>query len=92
MTRTVTPSVPVRVDYALTPPGASLATLFSAVKEWAEEHIEEVVEARERDDTEAGAGGQPGRRPGRSGPEPAPGPGFTDPLCRSSVFRHSVEP
>lgn len=46
----------MRVDYALTPPGASLATLFSAVKEWAEEHIEEVVEARERYDTEAGAG------------------------------------
>ncbi|MFI8180702.1 helix-turn-helix transcriptional regulator [Actinacidiphila glaucinigra] len=54
VTRTVTPSVPVRVDYALTPLGASLAVLFSAVKEWAEEHIEEVVEARERYDAEAG--------------------------------------
>ncbi|MEU1617659.1 helix-turn-helix domain-containing protein [Streptomyces sp. NPDC005722] len=53
VSRTVTPSVPVRVDYALTPLGASLATLFSAVKEWAEENIEEVVEARERYDAEA---------------------------------------
>lgn len=42
--------------HALTPLGASLATLFSAVKEWAEEHIEEVVKARERYETEAGAG------------------------------------
>lgn len=62
MTRTVTPSVPVRVDYALTPPGASLATLFSAVKEWAEERTAEVVEARERYDTEAGAGAAAGAK------------------------------
>ncbi|MDX3076032.1 winged helix-turn-helix transcriptional regulator [Streptomyces sp. NPDC088354] len=55
VSRTVTPSVPVRVDYALTPLGGSLALLFSAVKDWAEEHIEEVFEARERYD--AGAGG-----------------------------------
>ncbi|MEU6340119.1 MULTISPECIES: helix-turn-helix domain-containing protein [unclassified Streptomyces] len=50
VSRTVTPSVPVRVDYALTPLGASLALLFSAVKNWAEEHIEEVFEARDRYD------------------------------------------
>lgn len=56
VTRTVTPSVPVRVDYALTPLGESLAHLFSAVKDWAEEHIERVFEARERYDSEAGTG------------------------------------
>ncbi|WP_439674190.1 winged helix-turn-helix transcriptional regulator [Embleya sp. MST-111070] len=48
--RTVTPSVPVRVDYALTPLGASLLPLMQAVKIWAEEHIPEVDRARERYD------------------------------------------
>ena len=53
LSRTVTPSVPVRVDYALTPLGSSLAALLTAVKTWAETHIEEVHEARERYDTSA---------------------------------------
>ncbi|AKH84776.1 HxlR family transcriptional regulator [Streptomyces sp. CNQ-509] len=48
LTRAVTPSVPVRVDYELTPLGRSLAGLLTAVKDWAEEHIEEVHAARER--------------------------------------------
>ncbi|MFC8345815.1 helix-turn-helix domain-containing protein [Streptomyces sp. NPDC057280] len=52
LVRTVTPSVPVRVDYELTPLGHSLALLLSAVKDWAETHIEEVHEARERYDTQ----------------------------------------
>ncbi|SNX63121.1 HxlR family transcriptional regulator [Streptomyces sp. TLI_55] len=52
LVRTVTPSVPVRVDYELTPLGHSLALLLTAVKNWAETHIEEVHEARERYDTE----------------------------------------
>ncbi|WNM35358.1 helix-turn-helix domain-containing protein [Streptomyces sp. Li-HN-5-11] len=50
LTRTVTPSVPVRVDYELTGLGSSLAQLLTAVKAWAETHIEEVHEARERYD------------------------------------------
>jgi DNA-binding HxlR family transcriptional regulator len=49
--RTVTPSVPVRVDYELTPLGHSLAVLLTAVKDWAETHIDEVHQARERYDT-----------------------------------------
>jgi DNA-binding HxlR family transcriptional regulator len=51
VTRTVTPAVPVRVDYALTPLGMNLSGLLTAVKDWAELHIEEVNEARERYDT-----------------------------------------
>lgn len=51
LVRTVTPSVPVRVDYELTPLGHSLAALLTAVKDWAETHIDEVHEARERYDT-----------------------------------------
>ncbi|MFE6625322.1 winged helix-turn-helix transcriptional regulator [Streptomyces sp. NPDC057740] len=50
--RTVTPSVPVRVDYELTALGQNLALLLTAVKDWAETHFDEVREARERYDTE----------------------------------------
>jgi len=52
LTRTVTPSVPVRVDYELTELGGSLAQLMTAVKMWAETHFDEVHEARERYDAE----------------------------------------
>jgi len=50
LTRTVTPSVPVRVDYELTELGSSLAQLMIAVKTWAETNFDEVHTARERYD------------------------------------------
>ncbi|MER6271498.1 winged helix-turn-helix transcriptional regulator [Streptomyces sp. 900105755] len=53
LARTVTPAVPVRVDYELTPLGLSLSLLLAGVKDWAETHIEEVHEARERYDAGA---------------------------------------
>ncbi|MFC9848492.1 winged helix-turn-helix transcriptional regulator [Streptomyces sp. NPDC060223] len=46
VSRTVTPAVPVRVDYELTPLGANLSCLLAAVKDWAELHIEQVNKAR----------------------------------------------
>jgi DNA-binding HxlR family transcriptional regulator len=46
VTRTVTPSVPVRVDYELTPLGVSLLDVLSHLKEWAEAHMGEVDAAR----------------------------------------------
>lgn len=61
VTRAVTPSVPVRVDYALTPLGSSLCGLLAAMKEWAEDHIDEVFAARARYDA-------------ASSPESAPAP------------------
>jgi Predicted transcriptional regulators len=51
--RTVTPSVPVRVDYALTPLGGTLLPVVQAIKDWAETHIEEVLSAREQYDARA---------------------------------------
>lgn len=54
VTRTVTPAVPVRVDYELTPLGVSLLPLVQAVKAWAETHIAEVHTARASYDTAAG--------------------------------------
>jgi DNA-binding HxlR family transcriptional regulator len=50
LTRTVTPSVPVRVDYELTPLGLSLLETMRHLKEWAEAHMAEVVRAREEYD------------------------------------------
>jgi DNA-binding HxlR family transcriptional regulator len=46
VSRTVTPSVPVRVDYALTPLGRTLMPLVAHIKEWAECHMDEVAAAR----------------------------------------------
>lgn len=39
LTRTVTPSVPVRVDYELTPLGMSLLETMRHLKEWACPHL-----------------------------------------------------
>ncbi|ONK11473.1 helix-turn-helix domain-containing protein [Streptomyces sp. MP131-18] len=50
LTRTVTPSVPVRVDYELTPLGLSLLETIRHLKEWAEAHMAEVDRAREEYD------------------------------------------
>src|SRR5436305_4757801 len=46
VTRTLTPSVPVRVDYELTPLGESMLPVVAAIKAWAESHIEEIQSAR----------------------------------------------
>jgi DNA-binding HxlR family transcriptional regulator len=47
VTRTVTASVPVRVDYELTPLGHTLVPILAALKHWAESHIGEILQARE---------------------------------------------
>ena len=44
--RTVTPSVPVRVDYELTSLGESLAGVLGQLKMWAEQHMPDVDLAR----------------------------------------------
>lgn len=46
VSRTVTPAVPVRVDYELTALGQSLMPLLASIKLWAESHMDEVIEAR----------------------------------------------
>lgn len=54
ITRHVTPSVPVRVDYELTELGRSLLPVVRAVKDWAEVHMGDVRAARARFDRRAG--------------------------------------
>jgi DNA-binding HxlR family transcriptional regulator len=48
--RTVTASVPARVEYALTPLGQDLLPLQRGIKAWAETHIQDVHAARSRHD------------------------------------------
>ncbi len=48
VTRTVTPSVPVRVDYELTPLGVELQGVMRAVKAWAEDNMVTVLKHREQ--------------------------------------------
>jgi DNA-binding HxlR family transcriptional regulator len=45
--RTVFPTVPVTVEYELTPLGRSLADTMEGVRVWAEQNIEEVLAARQ---------------------------------------------
>src|SRR5262245_6026430 len=52
VTRTVTASVPVRVDYELTPLGHELFPVMIAIKNWAETHMDRVFEARAQFDAE----------------------------------------
>ncbi|GGY25070.1 transcriptional regulator [Streptomyces omiyaensis] len=44
--RTVYPVVPPRVEYALTPLGATLHTTIQALVTWTEDHQEEIARAR----------------------------------------------
>jgi DNA-binding HxlR family transcriptional regulator len=46
LTRTVTPSIPPRVDYALTSMGRDVLKPLNALARWALEHREEVAAAR----------------------------------------------
>ncbi|MDC3726508.1 MULTISPECIES: winged helix-turn-helix transcriptional regulator [Rhodococcus] len=46
VTRTVTPTVPVTVTYELTDLGRSLRELLRGVKDWAEAHMDEVLDHR----------------------------------------------
>jgi DNA-binding HxlR family transcriptional regulator len=50
VTRTVTPTVPVSVEYAITPLGATLSDAVGALRLWAEDHIDAVLEAQQRYD------------------------------------------
>ena len=52
ITRTVTPTIPPRVDYELTELGLSLRTPVRALGQWADEHYDCIRTAQERFDAE----------------------------------------
>jgi DNA-binding HxlR family transcriptional regulator len=52
VSRTVTPSIPPRVDYELTALGHSLLKPITALTEWALEHVEQIHQAQASFDAE----------------------------------------
>jgi DNA-binding HxlR family transcriptional regulator len=46
--RTVIPTIPVSVDYALTPLGLDLVPVVHAIKRWAETNVDAVRQAKQR--------------------------------------------
>jgi DNA-binding HxlR family transcriptional regulator len=55
VTREVFPTVPVTVEYTLTPLGASLLNAVQAIRTWAYQNIDEIDQARQRYDTATAA-------------------------------------
>jgi DNA-binding HxlR family transcriptional regulator len=53
VTRTIFPTIPPRVDYALTPLGRTLLEPVRALSTWAEKHREEIQSARDKFDANA---------------------------------------
>ncbi len=53
VSRTVLPTVPVRVDYELTPLAQTLREPIAALERWAVQHMDEVLAARETYDSRA---------------------------------------
>ena len=54
--RTVFPTVPVSVEYTITALGTSLAGVVIVVRQWAETHIEHIIEAQQHYDGRLPAG------------------------------------
>jgi DNA-binding HxlR family transcriptional regulator len=52
VSRTVTPTIPPRVDYALTEMGHSLKTPLCALAQWAKDHVAAIDEAQARFDSD----------------------------------------
>jgi DNA-binding HxlR family transcriptional regulator len=48
VSRSAFATVPVTVEYALTPLGETLVPVLAAIRDWAEDHIADVLAARER--------------------------------------------
>jgi DNA-binding HxlR family transcriptional regulator len=55
VSRTVTPTIPPRVDYELTNLGHSLQTPVNALAQWALDHVEHINSAQVRFDADADA-------------------------------------
>jgi DNA-binding HxlR family transcriptional regulator len=51
--RTVYPTIPPRVDYAATELGHSVVALLDAIRVWSEQHIDDVLDARDDYDDRA---------------------------------------
>lgn len=57
--RTVYPTIPPRVEYGATDLGRSVVGLLEAIRVWSEQHINDVLDARQGYDERAGQEPQP---------------------------------
>lgn len=64
VTRTVYPTVPPRVEYALTELGDSAGALADAIRLWAEENVGEILTSRDAYEQRARLEPEPVRTPG----------------------------
>lgn len=62
LTRTVTPTVPVTVTYQLTDLGLSLHTMTRAIREWAQDHMDDILARRAGYDMSASSPPDPHQR------------------------------
>ncbi|MBL8554397.1 MAG: helix-turn-helix transcriptional regulator [Phenylobacterium sp.] len=62
ISRTASPTVPVTVEYAITPLGETLARTMDAVRIWSADHIDEVLRTRAAFDAQADAEAWPHKR------------------------------
>lgn len=68
ISRKAFPTVPVTVEYAMTPLGRTLLTTLDALKDWAEQNIEQVLAAQQNYDGAALSRQSSGSRPAKIGP------------------------
>lgn len=61
VTRTVYPTIPPRVDYEATELGHSVTGLLDSIRVWSEDHINEILDAREVHDERAAGEARPVR-------------------------------
>jgi DNA-binding HxlR family transcriptional regulator len=87
VTRTVFPSVPPRVDYALTPLGRDLLNPVSALGDWATRNQGKIARAREKFDGVLHENPAP-----RSGPQDAPTAGLSAPSAPPRSSRWKARP
>jgi hypothetical protein len=58
VSRTVTPTIPVTVEYALADLGHTLVSVVTAIKQWAESNVELVRDAKTSYERPAGGGAE----------------------------------
>jgi DNA-binding HxlR family transcriptional regulator len=66
VSRTVYPTVPPRVEYALAPLGVEAGRLTSAMAEWSVAHVDEIADVRREFDARAARPPEPVRYPATS--------------------------
>ena len=71
VSRSAFATVPVTVEYALTPLGETLIPVLAAIRDWAEDHVAAVLDARDKSDELKASEADPDRPRSSSSPRTA---------------------